>query len=173
MSTLLCHRTKRAVFLLMIAAALVFAGASFAQRTEGPYLTTTDVNVRKGPGTNYEIVATVPKGIKIHVAGREGNWLKVQSKHGNPPGYIDDRYARPLDDPRQQSVQAVEGVYVTTAEVNLREGPGLHYRVLATIPKDIRIHVVGSEGSWLKVESKHGKPSGYVEKRFVERQPSR
>lgn len=173
MTTFEHRRARRTAFLLMSAASLFFISSSFAQRAEGPYLTTADAHVRRGPGTSYEIVATVPKGIKIHVVDREGNWLKVQSKHGNPPGYIDDRYARPLDDQRQQSLQALEGVYITTAEVNLREGPGLHYRVLATIPKDIRINVVGSEGNWLKVESKHGKPSGYVEKRFVERQPNR
>jgi hypothetical protein len=27
------------------------------------------------------------------VVGAEGDWLKVQSQHGNPPGYIERRYA--------------------------------------------------------------------------------
>lgn len=172
MRTLDHHRRMRMAFMLMTTASLFFISASFAQRVEGPYMTTDDVPVRKGPGTNYEVVATIPKGIKVHVVGKEGYWLKVQSKHGNPPGYIDDRYARPLESQPQQSIQSVEGVYVTTAEVNLREGPGLHYRVLTTLPKDIRINVVGAQGNWLKVESKHGKPPGYVEKRFAERHPN-
>lgn len=151
---------------------LLLSGSALAQREPipGTYVTTTTVNVRQGPGTEYRVVATIPADIRIHVVGREGYWLKVQSKHGNPPGYIDDRYARPLENPSPAMTPAAEGWYLTTDEVNLREGPGLHYRVLSTIPKGIKIYVAGAQGDWLRVESKHGKPPGYIDKRFAQRQ---
>lgn len=174
MIAMIRRRSAALVFPILTAAWLFAAAPAAAQPVEGPYMTTAEVLVRKGPGANHEVVATIPKGIKIHVVGKEGYWLKVQSKHGNPPGYIDDRFARPLE---TQSVKPaapdVTGVYVTTADANVREGPGLHYKVLATIPKGIRIHVVGSEGNWLKVQSKHGNTPGYVEKQLTQRETSR
>jgi uncharacterized protein YgiM (DUF1202 family) len=139
----------------------------------GSYITTTDVHVRKGPGTKFEVVATIPKGVKVAVVGREDHWLRIESKHGNKPGYIDEQYARPLtaqQAPQNKTVVAsVTGPYKTIREIDLREGPGSKYKTLTKLPAGIKINVVGAEGEWLRVESKHGGKPGYVDKRDVER----
>jgi N-acetylmuramoyl-L-alanine amidase len=150
----------------------LFAEEAPAQAPAAEYLTTTNVNVRKGPGTNYEIVATIPKGVKVNVVGREGAWLKVESKHGNKPGYINGQYARPLQE--QLSTQtkpaatSVAGPYRTIRETDLREGPGLQHRIAAKLPADVKVNVLRAEGDWLRVESKRGNKPGYVQKRDVE-----
>ena len=140
--------------------------AAFAQQTEA-YITTSDVNVRSGPGSRYEIVARIKEGTKVNVAGRERDWLRVVSKRGNPPGYIDQRFARLADGQSNKTSSFVPGAYTTLADTYLRKGPGLHYEVVTKIPKGIRVHVVAAEGDWLRVESKHGKPPGYIERRYV------
>jgi uncharacterized protein YgiM (DUF1202 family) len=152
-------------------AGLVYGGAPATQPAQ-TYITTTEAQLREGPGTNHRVVATIPQGIKIQVVGRDGYWLKVQSKQGNRPGYIDERYARPLEvsqTQRPSPPMPVAGPYRTKSEVELRDGPGLNYKVVAKLPADIKIHVVRSEGDWLRVESKQGNRPGYVEKRSVER----
>jgi len=60
------------------------------------YITTSDADLREGPGTTYRILRPIPKGTKIVVVGREGLWLKVQSVRGNPSGYVHEQYARPF-----------------------------------------------------------------------------
>jgi uncharacterized protein YgiM (DUF1202 family) len=142
--------------------------AAFAQQTEA-YITTSDVNVRSGPGTRYQIVARIKEGTKVNVAGREGAWLRVVSKHGNPPGYIDQRFARLADGQSRQAPSFAPGVYTTLADTYIRKGPGLHYEVITKIPKGIKVHVVAAEGDWLRVESKHGNLPGYVERTYVQR----
>ncbi|MGH7774482.1 MAG: SH3 domain-containing protein [Candidatus Binatia bacterium] len=143
--------------------------AAATEQTQ-PYVTTSDVNVRSGPGTQYKIITEIKRGTKVNVAGREGDWLKVVSKQGNPPGYIHERYARPGGEPTKQAVSApAQGSYVTTAEVNVRRGPGLQYEIVAQIPRDTKVQVVDAEGDWLKVQSKHGNPPGYIEKRYAKR----
>jgi N-acetylmuramoyl-L-alanine amidase len=140
-----------------------------------PYVTTSNVQLRSGPGLQYSVVTEIKSGTKVNVAGREGEWLKVVSKKGNPPGYIEQRNAQPLDESAQARTEGadpsgarqvrrnfVAGPYVTTEETKVRRGPGSNYESVATIPKDTKVHVVGSEGGWLKVESKHGKPPGYI-----------
>jgi len=60
---------------------------------QGEYATTATTYVREGPGLHFKTLAKIEKGTKVNVVGIEGDWLKVQSKRGNPPGYIEKRFA--------------------------------------------------------------------------------
>lgn len=143
-------------------------GATAEEQTR-LYITTQDVKVRSGPGTRHKIIAEIKAQTNVHVAGKEAGWLRVVSTQGRPPGYIDQRFAKPLD-PSTVSTRPVKGIYITTAEVSVREKPGLDYKAVARIEKGTRVTVVGAEGAWLKVESRHGNPPGYIEARFAKRE---
>ena len=142
-----------------------------AEQTQ-PYTTTQDVRVRSGAGTRYKIVAEIKSGTLVNVAGRENGWLRVVSKHGNPPGYIDERFAKPGSVPPRSPASPAQGVYTAIADAYVREGPGLHYKAVAKVERDTKINVVGENGDWLKVQSKRGNPPGYIEKRYAERRPT-
>ena len=166
-------RIRLRTALLAIVAATLFVGAVYAQATKGTYTTTADVPLRSGPGSNYEAITTLPKGIQINVVGKEGYWLKVESKRGGKPGYIDEQFA--TRDVTTKTTQAksqttnVAGAYRTVREIELRQGPGTKYPTVAKIPADIKVNVTRAEGDWLRVESKKGGKPGYVDKRDVER----
>jgi N-acetylmuramoyl-L-alanine amidase len=173
MNALVNGLVRTFALILLPSVLLLDAPTSSAQGAKGSYVTTADVQVRRGPGTNHEVVATIPKGIKIDVVGREGHWLKIESKHGKQPGYIDEQFARPADtQPAAQSKTApasVAGTYRTVVDVDLREGPGPQHRIMQKLPAGIIVHVTRAEGDWLRIESKRGNRPGYVEKRVVER----
>ena len=137
----------------------------------GTYITTADVSLRSGPGVSYPVLTTLPKGIKIKVVGREDYWLKVESKHGDAPGYIDEQFAAPEGSTETSTTTPPPptGAYRTLVDVELRQGPGASYPVVARLPSGIKVNVVRAEGDWLRVESKHGGKPGYLERRFVER----
>ena len=59
------------LFFTFLMAVMLSPGATVAQTAQGTYVTTADVNLRKGPGTNYEIVTIIPKNVNIHVVGRK------------------------------------------------------------------------------------------------------
>jgi uncharacterized protein YgiM (DUF1202 family) len=171
------HFIAHWVCVVFIIASASTAVAPSAQEVSGSYLTISEVPVRRGPGIQHEVIATIPKGIKVNVVGREGYWLKIESKQGRQPGYIDEQYARPLESPQsaqaKKSQPAVAGPYRTTREAELREGPGFKYKVVTRLPADIKVHVVGTEGDWLRVESKRGNKPGYIEKFSLERWTTR
>ena len=144
------------------------ATAGTAEQTQS-YVTTQDVKVRSGPGTRYKIVAEIKSGTKINVAGREDSWLRIVSKQGNPPGYVDERFAKPAAEPSARTTAPAQGLYTTTADTYVREGPGLHFKTVARIERGTKVNVVGSDGDWLKVQSKHGNPPGYIEKGHAQR----
>ena len=64
-------------------------------QAEGKYETVADTQVRSGPGLHYPVVANIPKGTKLNVVEEEKGWLKVESKRGNKPGYVDASLAKP------------------------------------------------------------------------------
>ena len=164
---------RRILFLSIVVAMSALSGALYAQATKGSYTTTADVPLRSGPGSNHEVITTLPKGIQINVVGKEGYWLKVESKHGGKPGYIDEQFAKPNTQAKNAQAKApatsVAGPYRTLREIELRQGPGTKYPTVTRIPADITVNVVRAEGDWLRVESKKGGKPGYVDKRDVER----
>jgi N-acetylmuramoyl-L-alanine amidase len=66
---------------------------------EGKYEVLVDTQVHSGPGLQYPVVANIPKGIKINVTNEEKGWLRVESKQGNPPGYVEASLAKPAEKP--------------------------------------------------------------------------
>jgi uncharacterized protein YgiM (DUF1202 family) len=67
--------------------------------SEGKYEVLVDTQLRSGPGLQYPVVANIPKGIKINVVNEEKGWLKVESKQGNPPGYVEASLAKLVGKP--------------------------------------------------------------------------
>lgn len=57
---------------------------------------------------------------------------------------------------------AEPGVYETTRQTSVYEGPSPASRVISQISKGTRLNVVSSAGDWLEVRSKRGNPPGYV-----------
>jgi len=150
-----------------------------AQQYKGSYETTAEVPLREGPGNYHKIITTLPKGIQINVVGKEGFWLKVESKHGGKPGYIDEQFARaavaaptpatPSTPSSPAAPTAAAGWYRTLREQDLRETPSTTARVVTRLRADIKVNVIRSEGDWLRVESQQGGKPGYLDKRDVER----
>jgi uncharacterized protein YraI len=65
----------------------------------GTYLTTNEVDARLGPGTDHPIFSTIPKGTKIIIVEREGEWLRIATRRGQPPAYVERRstFLQPSD----------------------------------------------------------------------------
>ena len=58
-------------------------------------LTTSNLNVRSGPGTNYKIVTTIPKNQYIRVFAGVGDWYIVQVE-GDYIGAVSKKYVKPI-----------------------------------------------------------------------------
>jgi uncharacterized protein YgiM (DUF1202 family) len=129
-----------------------------------PYVTVENSTVRTGPGHQFRAIGEIRRDAKIHVVGRDGDWVLIVSKKGNPPGYIELSSIEPGTGGREESSPPpVEGKYESLVNTQVRSGPGLHYPVVAEIKKGTKINVVDEEKGWLKVESKRGNKPGYVE----------
>ncbi len=74
-----------------------YASSEYIQKGSG-YSTCTvnassSVNVRKGPGTTYEVVTTVKKGEVVTLLDDSGSWYKIKTAKGKE-GYISGEYVK-------------------------------------------------------------------------------
>ncbi len=145
---------------------------------DGPLATTTPaiMNVRAGPGLDYEILTTVPKGTEATIIGigPDAEWYMVRLQKLSRPAWI---YASLttvqgfLGGVKQYTLAEVDGytfadvdepdtcsanpVAVTIpAILNVRRGPGTEYEILTTVVKGTRAEIVGidPQDEWLLVE---------------------
>lgn len=79
-------RSIRNTLLTSGAALLLSAGAAAA----APATVQSDLNVRSGPGTQYQVVGTVQGGETVDVAGCTGRWCQISFSGGT--GYANQSY---------------------------------------------------------------------------------
>lgn len=79
-------RTLRNTLLASGAALLLSAGAA----TAAPATVQSDLNVRSGPGTQYQVVGSVQSGETVDVAGCTGRWCQISFSGGT--GYANQNY---------------------------------------------------------------------------------
>ncbi len=54
----------------------------------GTYETVRSASVYEGPARSSRVVTQIAKGTQVTVVHSIGTWLEIQSKHGNPPGFV-------------------------------------------------------------------------------------
>jgi uncharacterized protein YgiM (DUF1202 family) len=102
---------------------------------------TDAINLRTGPGTDFDVVAVMPNGTVLQILDgpttTDGyTWYQVTSTAG--VGWCADEFlalsdaAPPPPPPSDFSVG--DHIVISTDALNLREGPGLDYRVSVVVP---------------------------------------
>lgn len=139
---------------------------------------TTDVlNVRQGPGTQYNRLTTVTKDTVLPVIKNQGSWLQVKLP-GGETGWISGDYAMllevpaaqpaPVDTPATQTppvsnipnvpapVEVANTAVVNVNVLNVRSGPGTDFQIMTTVTRDTRLTVLKQQGDWLNVALPNG-----------------
>ena len=128
------------------------------------------LNVRKGPGTEYEIITTVVEGTRAEIVGidPQDEWLLVKLGTLADPVWVYKDLTTIVGSlagvKRINSGQVVQSNPVTDAGrpvavtypslVNIRVGPGLNYAVLKAVRQGTRARIIGlsPDENWYLVE---------------------
>lgn len=81
----------------LIIAFLLCSLTIFAQN----YITTTDVNVRAGAGTKFDILGTLSNGSTVKVLDKQGNWSKVE--FNGSEGFISNNLIQKVNEEQDTS----------------------------------------------------------------------
>ena len=168
------HVVKLA-FLLFIFPTLLITGNVFAQEEVIAQAYAT-VNVRSGPGTQYDIIGQLTSGNEVQITGRsdsESNWLRIDFEgHDGWVAYFTvsvfgNTEQLPVVAPRNSqegalvrvtatpvNPQAISDLYVTAYRVvNVRSGPGTEFVPIGTLQPGISVDVTGrsNDNEWLRI----------------------
>ena len=155
------------------ATAVVCTGALAANVTS-----TTDVNVRSGPGNSYSVLTMMSKGTTSANLGQSGGWVKV-SVNGQT-GYVYSKYLTNASGSSTSTsvstntntnsgstatTSVSKTVYVTASSLNVRSGAGTSYSVIGGVANGKAVSVVGSANGWYKI--KYGSGYGYINSSYT------
>lgn len=129
------------------------------------------LNVRSGPGVEYNVVGVLHQNTKVYLVGRDtgGKWVLI--KTDGLSGWV-NRYYLHTDFPYtslqfvnaqgagqpQQPVQPEQPSYqydavVNVSSLNVRNGPGVQYRAIAVVHGGTGVMVLAKEANgWVKIQ---------------------
>ncbi len=165
----------KTIFLLLILPAMFFAANVFAQDEVIAQAYAT-VNVRSGPGTQYDIIGQLTSGNEVEITGRndeESNWLRISfagregwvayftvSVLGNADQLPIVASRTPQDNTPVRAtatpihIQADSSLFITAYRtVNVRSGPGTEYVSIGSLQTGNTADVTGksNDGEWLRI----------------------
>lgn len=152
---------KKALLRALLTAALGACALVCTARADcvGGAVTSTDVNLRSGAGTDTAILDTLPAGSAVIVTGEAaGGWYPVH--HAGLNGYMSAEY---LEFSAGMDVAASGAVSGT--DVNLRSGPGTDTAIVRVTAEGEDVSVLGVSGSWYRVSV--GGDAGYIRSDYV------
>ncbi|MFQ6133657.1 MAG: SH3 domain-containing protein [Armatimonadota bacterium] len=135
------------------------------------------VNIRYGPGMEFDPKTTVDHGTKVTVLDIDSHWCKVRLPDGTigwVAGWVMDFAGPGREILIQEGDQTVAGRvgWVTAAEVNMRAGPGTSYGELAEAAKGTEVVLLDRRGEWYKIATSNNKV-GWMHKQYVETRAER
>ncbi|PFJ17394.1 peptidase M24 [Bacillus cereus] len=139
----------------------------------------SSLRVRTGPSTSHTTIGSVTKGQVVQVVGEVQDWFKIN--YAGQTAYVSKDYVtkggsnenvtqgnNEDNKPEQNNNVTVQtgGTYVVNAtSLRVRTGPATYHSVIGGVLNGTTLNVIGSEGSWFKVNYQ-GK-TGYVSSEFV------
>ena len=124
------------------------------------------LNVRRGPGTNYSVVAVLDKGDIVTRIGQSGKWFKVATSDGSD-AWVSSKYLASVSD----TVVVPGGtttMYATTG-VNVRSGPSTNYSIVGGLERGDKVTRTGTSGNWTRISWGNG--SAYVFSKYLQTSP--
>lgn len=125
------------------------------------------LNLRQGPGTQYDRLYTAKRGDWVMIMGESGNWYQVMVMSNGKVGYMSKNFLE-RENTLSGTSAATTGVVsnpVATQFLNLRQYPSLSAPVLGIYYNGATFNVLSSYDNWYQVEI-YGQV-GYFMKNFV------
>ena len=120
------------------------------------------MNVRLGPGLDYDVVTTVPHGTEAKILGIDPSreWLQIELDGLEPLGWVYRDMIQvdcPLANVRritEQEIAVLPAAIIQPRVVHARSGPGADYDVITILTKGTwaKIIAIGPQEKWFQVE---------------------
>ncbi|WP_323008032.1 SH3 domain-containing protein [Pseudorhodobacter sp.] len=139
-----------AAFLVASMAVFVTCGAAaetlYVKQTNDGYL-----NLRTGPGVQFDILQRMYPGDAVDVLEVSGTWYRVQHQAGRM-GWTSGKFL----EARLAFGQLLTVTQTNDGYLNLRAGPGAGYDIIRRMYPGDRVRLLDAQGAWRRVEMING-----------------
>lgn len=158
---ILRHRFLRFALLAGLGVFLLLAVS--LRLAEAAQLATANVdklNLRSSPNTGSAIVGQANRGDRLTVAGKSGDWYKIQL--GKQTAWVASWLITVQDTAVSRGTTTNQGkaAVVSGATLNIRSGPGTNFSIAGNAKKGDRLSILAENGDWYKVQI--GSTTGWV-----------
>lgn len=115
------------------------------------------LNVRSGPGTEYDRVDKVMEGTMLSVLGEKGEWTEVKLSNGTT-GWVMSQYIR---------LEGNSWIKSTTDQLNVRSKPNSSASIVQVINKNDIFEQLDQQGNWVEIRLSD-KQTGWVNEKYIE-----
>ena len=117
------------------------------------YTTANSLNIRLGPGTNYNAINTLPKNSRIKVIEFVNNWARISDKE-----YVAGNFVA-----KTVPSKYYETKHTTANFLNVRSKPaGTILKVRAPLPKGTTVAIMEEKNGWIKIDTNRWIYADYV-----------
>ncbi|MBO8172630.1 MAG: SH3 domain-containing protein [Bacillaceae bacterium] len=113
--------------------------------------TVDGLNVRSGPSKSFSIIDQIQKGEAYPFVEEQGNWIKIQlseNKTGWVAAWLVEKKAAT---PGETGLTPQNIATVTVPVLNVRSGPGTHYREIGELKSGQTIEVLDIQNGWYQI----------------------
>jgi uncharacterized protein YgiM (DUF1202 family) len=125
-------------------------------------VTAVVLNIRSGPGTNYNIIGTVQKSDRVVCIGANADqsWIEIRRADGFI-GWCFAQYLQPVNAPPPPPPPPIivsPQYQVTAVGLNIRSGPGTSYSIAGTLKQNDIVAGLSanSDASWIQIKRSDG-----------------
>ena len=115
------------------------------------YVTGSTVNLRIGPGTDYNVGQIVSAGTELHRTGKTSGWSRVQYE-GSEYYISNELISEMKPTPEPYTVTSADDTVVVVSDANVRTGPATSYEVIGMAPAGTQLHRTGRANGWSQVQ---------------------
>ncbi|HII4440238.1 TPA: SH3 domain-containing protein [Clostridium perfringens] len=143
---------------------------SVSLNKQGVVKVNSALNMRSGPGSNYEVIGTLRNNDKVEIIKEVDGWYEI--KFNGKVGYASKSYITIVNEGSNNGTESEikEGtVYGVSTNLNVRTGPGTSYQVIGYLLSGDKVKILGEENGWYKVQfnASTGTKNGYVSKDYI------
>ena len=143
---------------------------------------TTSLNVRQGPGLQYQKTGTLPDGTRVRILLAQEEWTQVQA--GDLTGYVYTAYIKPdtaaeqapTPEPTEQEQPPTEDAVpppnkerqrgiVTASALYVRSGPSTKNHQMGLYVRGTPVEITGRSGNWYQIQ--FADTQGYLYSQYV------
>ncbi len=110
------------------------------------------LNLRSGPGSQFQILRPMMHGTAVEVLEVNGKWSRVRHEPSGAEGWAFSRYLEAFD-----GAAPVRYVFSPSdGYLNLRSGPGTGFAIIRRMQNHEFVEILERRGAWVRVSHQSG-----------------